>query len=403
MTMMSRLALGGGTLAATVAVLSACGGGGGSGGEGMLRMALTDAPACGYDQVNVTVERVEVNRSSNAAEGDGSWETIVLSQPRRVNLLDLTNGVLQELGSTQLPAGRYTQLRLVLAKNTAQNPLANSVLPTGGTETALDTPSAQQSGLKLKTDIEVQPNQVADFVLDFDACKSIVSRGNSRGYNLKPVLSVLPRTTAAGLRVQGQVVAALGGAATVSLQQNGVVVRSTVAMTDNPDTAENEAGRFVLSPVPAGSYDLVVTAEGRVAAVITGVPVTETAPTYATPASYPINPPAGTPRTASGSVTTTGSPAIPDATVRALQTLGTTKIELSGRPVDAETGAYGFSLVAGAPVKAGYSTTAAPSFTADTTASGRYTLEASVPGQAVQTRAIDVTNGNAQASFSFTR
>ena len=47
-------------------------------------------------------------------------------------------------GQTQLPAGKYTQLRLVLAANDATHPFANSVVPSGGSEVALTTPSGQQ-------------------------------------------------------------------------------------------------------------------------------------------------------------------------------------------------------------------------------------------------------------------
>ena len=51
------------------ALLAACGGGGSSSSPspsdpGVMRIALTDAPACGYDEVNVTVEKVRVHRSS---------------------------------------------------------------------------------------------------------------------------------------------------------------------------------------------------------------------------------------------------------------------------------------------------------------------------------------------------
>ncbi|MBA2547848.1 MAG: DUF4382 domain-containing protein, partial [Burkholderiaceae bacterium] len=248
-------------LAVAASTLVACGGGDSDSGgaapaAGTLRLALTDAPACGYDQVNVTVEKVRVHKSTTAADADGGWSEVVLSPVKRVNLLDLTNGVLEELGSTSLPVGTYTQLRLVLKDNSAATPLANSILPTGGTETALDTPSAQQSGLKIKADITVAANQVADFVLDFDACKSIVRAGQSGRYNLQPVLSILPRVTSTGLAVEGYVAGAIGGGATaVSLQLGGVIARATV-----PDAN----GKFVLSPVSAGTYDLVITANGRV-------------------------------------------------------------------------------------------------------------------------------------------
>ena len=241
--------------ALVAAVLGACGGGGGSGGgiggtgrsDGTMHVSMTDAPSCGYDHVYVTVDRVRVNQSSSAADSDAGWSEVVLSPARRVDLLSLTNGVLEDLGSTQLPAGKYTQLRLVLVDNSSTTPLANSVVPTGGSETALDTPSAQQSGLKINVDIDVAADQIADVVIDFDACKSVVKRGNSGRYNLKPVLTATALVSDAGMRVVGYVDPALGLSSTlVSVQASGVPVKATV-----PDTT----GKFVLYPVPAGTYD----------------------------------------------------------------------------------------------------------------------------------------------------
>ena len=84
---------------------------------------MTDAPSCGYDHIYITVEKVRVHTSATAEDG-GGWQEIVLSPARRIDLLDLTNGVLEELGSTPLPAGDYQQIRLVLANNTGNNPLA---------------------------------------------------------------------------------------------------------------------------------------------------------------------------------------------------------------------------------------------------------------------------------------
>jgi len=33
-----------------------------------VRFALTDAPACGFDQVNVSIERIRVHRDASANE-----------------------------------------------------------------------------------------------------------------------------------------------------------------------------------------------------------------------------------------------------------------------------------------------------------------------------------------------
>ena len=200
--------------AVLVAGLTACGGGGGDGGttgSGTLRLALTDAPSCGYDSVHVTVSKVRVHQSSSASDADAGWSEVVLNPAKRVDLLSLTNGVLMELGQIPLPTGKYTQMRLVLADNSTSQPLANAVWPTGGSEVALKTPSGQQSGVKTNINIDIAENKMADFVLDFDACKSVVQAGASGQYLLKPVVTVIPRYVSG---VQGYVDSALGAGAT---------------------------------------------------------------------------------------------------------------------------------------------------------------------------------------------
>lgn len=378
------------------AAISACGGGGGSsGGEGTARVFLTDAPACGYDEVNVTVERVRMHRSEDAAESEDGWEEVVLSPARKIDLLALSNGVLEELGTVALPAGTYTQVRLVLAENGGAAPLANSLVLSAdpGNEVALRTPSGQQSGLKINTNFDVASGEVADLVLDFDACRSVVKAGSSGHYNLKPVLAAIPVFGTAGQAIEGHVAPALAGAS-VSAQVDGMPVKSTVAAAD---------GRFLLSPVPAGSYDVVFTAPGHASAVITAVPVTETARTRLVVPETPIALAASEENTAAGSVSKAGGADIPAATVRALQRLdGGPSIEVIARPVDAVSGGYGFGLPIGAPGRAAYAASATSySFTADTSAAALYTLEASAPGETTQAADIDLGGADASTDFVF--
>lgn len=336
------------------AALAACGGGGGYSGQpmasttGTLRVSITDAPACGFDHVYVTVEKVRVNGSASAAPTDAGWTDITLATPQRIDLLALSNGALTTLGQTQLPAGSYQQLRLVLSANTPANPLANSVVPTGGAEQAVDTPSAAQSGIKLNAGMTVAADKVADFAIDFDACKSFVRAGNSGKIIMKPVLSLIPMLSDAGMRIVGFVDAGLAnGGATVSVQSAGVPVRAT------PTDA---TGKFVLYPVPAGSYDIVVTANGRANAVVTGVPVTTTAYTYVGSDTVRLTPPASAASaTVSGTVTLAGSTANTEGSVRALQALtGGPSVEVAFANADAASGAYSMRLPLAAPVLTPY-------------------------------------------------
>src|SRR5450759_4551022 len=148
------------------ALVAGCGSGNVSGngaGSGTLGIALTDAPACGFDAVYVTVVKVRVHQSSSASDTAAGWTDITLNPARKINLLSLNNGVLDSLGETPLAAGHYTQLRLVLDPNIAVG-LSNSVVPTGGAETALVTPSAVQSGIKLVNEFDVISGQRVDLV-----------------------------------------------------------------------------------------------------------------------------------------------------------------------------------------------------------------------------------------------
>ena len=374
------------TLAA-LSLLSACGGGGGGdspAANGTLRLSLTDAPSCGYDNAFVTVEKVRVHKSSSAGDADAGWSEVVLAVPLRVDLLSLNNGTLLPLGQTELPAGNYTQMRLVLAANTAAQPMANAVIPSGSRETALTTPSGPQSGLKMNVNLEVPAGQVADFAIDFDACRSFVKAGNSGKVLLKPVLSVIPILSTAGQRIVGFVDPALiQDGTTVSAQLDGTALRATP-----PDAT----GRFVLYPVPAGNYDLVITAAGRVNAVMTGVPVSATSSTVIGSDAARIDTPVSlASHVASGTVTVRGSAVDTGAAVRALQALdGGPTIEAGYSAADAVTGVYRMTLPAGAPARLAYAAGATTfMFGIDEPVAGKYRLEASAPGYAV--KAADVT------------
>jgi hypothetical protein len=251
------------TGACGAALLVACGGGGADSAHGTLGVYLTDAPACGYDNVYVTVDNVRVHRSESAEDGDSGWIDIPveLADPK-VDLLELTNGVLAKLGDVSLPAGTYNQVRLVLKGDAG----ANSVVPTGGSETALVTPSGLQSGLKLNGNFTIEEGATTELALDFDACKSVVKRGNSGSYGLKPVITMVVMSSGGGATsgaISGAVDAAvLSANPVVSAQVGGAIIKSTVPNAD---------GTFSLSPLAEGTYTVVVTSDAHASDVIAGV------------------------------------------------------------------------------------------------------------------------------------
>lgn len=378
------------SLAALTLALSACGGGGGGydgdgggqvpppgpgpgpSGVGTLRVGLTDAPSCGFEKVYVTVRKVRVHQSASAGDNDAGWYDISLANAARIDLLSLSNGTLVTLGQTELPAGRYQQLRLVLDDGAN----ANAVVPIGGAEALLETPSALQSGLKMNADFEVASDKIADVAIDFDACRSVLKLGNSGRYQLKPVLSLIPLFSDAGMRVTGYLDAGLGGGkATVSLQLNGVPVRATPTDAD---------GRFTLYPVPTGTYDLVIRADGRATAVMTGVPVTATAITTLGNPNLRIMPPDTLLQaTLGGKVSVDGATMNTGAEARLTQTLsGGPTVELGQMPVDAITGNYSFKVPLAMPVQMAYSANASSfMFAGQTADAGKVRIAISAPGQ----------------------
>lgn len=369
-------------------ILWGCGGSSGQvGGTGTLHVSLTDASACGFDKVNVTVSKVRVHQSSSANENDGGWSDIDLPSPQKIDLTALVNGTLYELGQAALPAGQYTQLRLVLVPNSPSDPLNNSVIPIGGTETPLKTPSAVQSGLKLIHEFDVPPDTLVDLVLDFDACHSIVKKGNG-GYGLKPVISVIPMV------ISGQITGFADPALSnpvVYAEQAGKVVKSTM-----PDAA---TGSFILSPLQqsstAGNYDVVITADNAAAAMIQSVPVTAQAATTVSTNTDPITLDGSATHTVSGMI----MPATVETTIRATQTFSSgPTMEVRSTSV---TESYALMLPVGAPSLGSYGTLPI-AFVADGAIAGHYQFEASAEGYSSQTASADISSGDVTQNFAFT-
>lgn len=368
-------------------LVTGCGSGNGDSAPGTLGVSLTDAPACGFDAVNVTVAKVRVHKSSLASDTDAGWTDITLNPARKINLLNLTNGVLDNLGETPLPAGHYTQLRLVLDPNTV-NHSANSVVPTGGTEKPLVTPSAVQSGIKLVNEFDVASGQRVDLVLDFDACKSIVKRGNGT-YALKPVIKVVPFVRNG---IDGFVDTELPSSPVmVTAQQNGVIVQST---------APNALGEFFLARLAPGNYDVVLTADSHATAVIAAVPVaSSTSIAILSSSGVPITLQPSATHIVSGTATLNPASSTEVAYVAAKQAVGTVPIvTVKFVAADDSTlppGAYLMTLPVGAPRFGQYATGTLPIALAEQAAvAGTYTIAASATGYQTQsvTQSISATD-----------
>lgn len=401
-------------------LLAACGGGGSSSSTGAtpmgaLQMSVTDAPAC-YDHVIVNVAKLRVHTSDNTqtSDADPEWRDIVpANAPVQIDLVNLTNGQLKDLGNATIPAATYRQIRLVLAST------GNTVTPVGGTAQPLTTPSGQESGLKIKANFDVLADQTNDLLMDFDACKSIVVTGSGK-YILKPVvrLGAKPAGAIQGY-VSGTVTSStVNGTTTttttgtlrsisVSAQQNGTVIRSTI-----PDAT----GKFMLSYLPAGTYSVVVTGSGvttsgtldttRGAAtrVIDSVPVAASTVNLNTSTTSLVLSPSAM-STVSGTITSTTKATSDDlgddARISAMQTVGTRLVEVNGTRQDDDQQQYTMRLPLAAPELQLFSASGLPAPTADSANAAKYTIRAWGPGLTTKETATDLSTGPQVVNFSY--
>ncbi len=121
-----------------------------SSGQARVNFYLVDAPA-DFDEVWIEVLSIRVkanNPDSEMNEDESTWKEITFEGSRSINLLDLTGGNSLLLGSEDFPEGEIDQIRLMLGKD-------NYVIK-DGERFELKTPSAEQSGLKIKINQEIE-------------------------------------------------------------------------------------------------------------------------------------------------------------------------------------------------------------------------------------------------------
>jgi hypothetical protein len=307
--------------------------------------ATCSAPQGPFSHVFVTITDVLIHTSASAGPNDPGWVDLtpgLKQNPVQVDLLGQANNqcFLATLGSTaEIQPGTYQQIRIILAadgSNVGGNNCGSSVncvvlTSNPNTPQPLSLSSESKTGIKIPSgqlaggQFTVAAGQTKDLDIDFNACESIVQQGNGQ-FRLEPVLHggevSLTSTSINGKIVDGATSQPIsGGTTVVALEQKDSAGVDRIIM----ETVTDSTGGFVFCPVPAGVYDIVVTAINGSqvaygATVITGVqpgnalgnvPLTAQAGTNKSPASI------------TGQVTTsTGSAATAaDISVSALQSI----------------------------------------------------------------------------------
>ena len=159
---------------------------------GTLSLSITDAPIddTSITGVYITIDSLQYHKQNN------SWATFEeYGGPKKVNLLELTDGFSELLGSFEMEAGQYNQLRFILdvpekGQGSPSTPGCYLEYDNGDTE-PLFVPSGGQTGYKGVGAFTVPSNGTVDITADFDVRKSVVEAGATGMYILKPTIRLI--------------------------------------------------------------------------------------------------------------------------------------------------------------------------------------------------------------------
>ena len=199
---------------------------------GTFNVRITDAPA-EFDAVNITFSEISVNQSGGSA-------IVVSDSTQTINLIEWSNGLSTPLGSIELEAGTYNQIRLIID---------SASVTVDGVKSAVTVPSGAQTGLKLTHQFTLEAGFTYDLMIDFDASRSIVSHGPKANatYSLKPTIRLVAMATTGSI------------SGTVTIPENApVAMAMSGADTVTTVFVDTMSGEFQLAFLEAGLYDVVV-------------------------------------------------------------------------------------------------------------------------------------------------
>ena len=238
-----------------------------NGNTGTVNLSITDAPldSDGITGVFITVSEIHYHTNENGWKVFEEYEG-----PKTFNLLDLQRGDSELLGSFEMEAGTYTQVRFMLdapVPNAGQHSNPGCYLEfDDGSTTNLFVPSGAQTGYKAVGAFTVPINGSVDVTADFDVRKSVVRAGASGKYLLKPTIRLI---------VDNQSGQIAGEVTNIPGQHNIIVYAYTQDSYDESEAQEpaeeevrfpntvssdmvDENGEYHLAYLSAGTYDLIV-------------------------------------------------------------------------------------------------------------------------------------------------
>jgi len=209
---------------------------GSSGGQGKVNVHMTDSPAANIEALTVNIVRIEAHK--NGADSTSGWQ-VISDSSETVNILNLTNGKTRLIGSQNLDAGSYSQIRLVLG--------SNNTITVAGQTFPITIPSGAQTGIKINANIDVKAHENFNLLLDFNAAQSVHMTGMGNGrYMLKPVIH------AVNVQMDGNI------KGTVQPASAKAVLYAVMGQDTTSSYADTTNGNFKIVGLAPGTYNLTV-------------------------------------------------------------------------------------------------------------------------------------------------
>jgi hypothetical protein len=218
-------------------------------GTGTVEVRLADAPADDFQSATIFVSQVYL-----VGQGVGAREELIADTKASFDLLTLQNGVTTLLANSEVEAGGYAQLRLVV--DSAVVVLASGrTFADGSTWASLRVPSGSESGLKvnLNSPVSVRASETTTLLVDFSVDRSFLFQGPGNqptSVMFRPVLHALDLNTAGTIR---------GTVSPFGVYGNVYAITGT---DTTQTTFIDSGGSYALRFLPPGTYTVSAVAAG---------------------------------------------------------------------------------------------------------------------------------------------
>ena len=229
-------------------------------------VACADGEVCDEDAAGC------VEDEGDDDDGGSPW-VVIFEGEKTFNLIELQGGVTDLLAEMEVPAGTYTQMRLIVTQGEIK--IQDVEAPF-----VLTVPSGAQTGIKLRFTFSVAAGGLTTLLLDVDLSRAfkpipggrIDSPEDIREFRFTPSLAMrLINLNNAG-SISGTVTTMVDDA---SVLVEAASVTAYLGGEEITTTSTDENGVYVLSALEAGDYRIEVSASGFEDAEVASVPVAD--------------------------------------------------------------------------------------------------------------------------------